>query len=153
MPPNTHADLRIALNTFCALIWTLFGNECNYYKGLLNVRNVLLSKTVLSMRLRYMTHTIRLYFWAIIDDGCKYLGTKLLKQHFMTGTPAFPSSLLYDTLHDIRFQQVTVRPNFPQAWIVHQPQANPPTFQQGTPQQQPAAQQQKHGNNQGSTAK
>lgn len=47
-PPKTHADLRIMLDTFCSLIWTLFGNECNYYKGLLNVRNVLLSETVLS---------------------------------------------------------------------------------------------------------
>ena len=104
MPPNTHADLRIALNTFCALIWTLFSNECNYYKGLLNVRNILLSETVLSMRSKYTPHTICSYFWAIINDGCKYLETKLLKQHFMTGTPLFPSLLLYVILHNICFQ-------------------------------------------------
>jgi hypothetical protein len=151
-PLNTHADLCIALDTFCVLIWTLFGNECNYYKGLLNVRNVLLSEMVLSMRSRYTPHTICSYFWAIIDDGREYLGTKLLKQHFMTGTLAFPSSLLYDILHDIRFQRVTVRNNFPPAWIV-QPQVNPPTYQQDATQHQPATQQQKRGNNQRPTAK
>ena len=104
------------------------------------------------MRSRYTPHTIRSYFWAIINDGREYLGTKLLKQNFMTGTPAFPSLLLYNILHNIRFQQVTVRNNFPPAWIV-QPQVNPPTYQQDATQHQPATQQQKRGNNQGPTAK
>ncbi len=32
-PPDNYFELRLSVN--CALIWTLFGEECNYYKGLL----------------------------------------------------------------------------------------------------------------------
>jgi hypothetical protein len=40
-PPNNYFELQLSLNTFCALIWTLFGDECDYYKGLLKVCKML----------------------------------------------------------------------------------------------------------------
>ncbi len=33
--PDNYFELRLSINTFCTLVWTLFGNECDYYKGLL----------------------------------------------------------------------------------------------------------------------
>jgi hypothetical protein len=32
-PPDTYFELRLSVNTFCALVWTLVGDKCNYYKG------------------------------------------------------------------------------------------------------------------------
>ena len=40
-PPDNYFELRLSVNTFCALIWTLFGDECDYYKGLLEVAETL----------------------------------------------------------------------------------------------------------------
>ncbi len=31
-PPTTYGDLCPAINTFAALLWTLFGSKCDYYK-------------------------------------------------------------------------------------------------------------------------
>jgi hypothetical protein len=36
-PPDNYFELQLSINTFCTLIWTLFGNECDYYKGMLEV--------------------------------------------------------------------------------------------------------------------
>jgi hypothetical protein len=40
-PPNTYFELCLSINTFCALVWTLFGNNCDYYKGLFNICKML----------------------------------------------------------------------------------------------------------------
>jgi hypothetical protein len=29
-PPDNYFELRLSVNTFCALVWTLFGEECDY---------------------------------------------------------------------------------------------------------------------------
>jgi hypothetical protein len=40
-PPDTYFELRLSVNTFCGLVWTLFGDECDYYKGLLEISDTL----------------------------------------------------------------------------------------------------------------
>ena len=40
-PPDNYFELRLSMNTFCAPVWTLFGEECDYYKGLLEVAETL----------------------------------------------------------------------------------------------------------------
>jgi len=40
-PPDTYHELRYSINTFCALLWTLFGDECDYYKGMLEIAETL----------------------------------------------------------------------------------------------------------------
>jgi hypothetical protein len=36
-PANNFWELKSNIATFMALLWVLFGSECNYYKGLRNV--------------------------------------------------------------------------------------------------------------------
>jgi hypothetical protein len=38
---DNYFELCLSVNTFCALIWTLHGDECNYYNGLLKVYDTL----------------------------------------------------------------------------------------------------------------
>ncbi len=40
-PSDSYFELQLSVNTFCTLIWTLFGNKCDYYKGLLKVCDML----------------------------------------------------------------------------------------------------------------
>jgi hypothetical protein len=46
LPPDNYFELHLSINTFCALIWTLFGDECDYYKGLLEVCKNLVQQKV-----------------------------------------------------------------------------------------------------------
>jgi hypothetical protein len=75
-----------------------------------------MANTIQALPTQFTPYTIRLYFWAIINDGHDYLGKQLLKQHFALGTPKFPTSLLNGILYDIRFQCPSIRNNFPEAW-------------------------------------
>jgi hypothetical protein len=36
-PPDFYFELRLSVNMFCALVWALFGDKCDYYKGLLEI--------------------------------------------------------------------------------------------------------------------
>ena len=40
-PPDTYHEMRYSINTFCALLWTLFGEKCDYYKGMLEIAETL----------------------------------------------------------------------------------------------------------------
>jgi hypothetical protein len=60
-PPDTYFELRLSVNMFCALVWTLFGDECNYYKGLFEVCKTLDLQEV---------HIIRDLFTA---DVCRHI--------------------------------------------------------------------------------
>jgi hypothetical protein len=131
-PPSTHSELWLALDTFCALIWTLFDRKCNYYKALVTLRLIFMAKTVQALWKQFTPYTIRSYFWAIIDNRCNYLGKQLLEQHFALWTPKFPTSLLDDILYDVRFQCPLIRNNFPEAW---KPPPTPLTYYTNNSQQ------------------
>jgi hypothetical protein len=34
-------QLKLNIGTFCALLWALFGDQCNYYKELVKIHRVL----------------------------------------------------------------------------------------------------------------
>jgi len=40
-PPDTYHKLHYSINTFCALLWTLFSEECDYYEGMLEIAETL----------------------------------------------------------------------------------------------------------------
>ena len=36
-PAATYTDLKLNIGTYCGLLWTIFGDHCNYYKELLKI--------------------------------------------------------------------------------------------------------------------
>jgi hypothetical protein len=40
-PAATYTDLKLSIGTYCGLLWTLFGNHCDYYKELLQIYRIL----------------------------------------------------------------------------------------------------------------
>ena len=115
-PPSTYGDLCLAIDTFAALLWTLFGDKCDYYKKIMAVRSLLYSDIVLSHRSRLTSSVIKTYVWAIIDDGRDYFSKRLLRLHFKKSPIPFPVSLLDDIYSNVRFGKDVERVNFPQAW-------------------------------------
>jgi hypothetical protein len=58
-PPDNYFELHLSINTFCALVWTLFGDKCNYYKGLLEVCETLDQQEVHIIRESFMADVCR----------------------------------------------------------------------------------------------
>jgi hypothetical protein len=40
-PPLDYMQLKLNIGTYCALLWSLFGKECDYYKVLLKIHRIL----------------------------------------------------------------------------------------------------------------
>lgn len=58
-PPENYKDLLLCLNTYCALIHTIFGPECDHYIGLMEVRDTLLLKKVAYIRTSFTADVCR----------------------------------------------------------------------------------------------
>jgi hypothetical protein len=37
VPASTYHDVKLNIAMFCAFLWTLFGDECDYYKEVMTV--------------------------------------------------------------------------------------------------------------------
>jgi hypothetical protein len=81
-PPDNYFKLRLSVNTFCALIWMLFGNKCDYYKGLLEVAKTLNQQEVHIIRESFTADICQRITWAILTDGHSFFNTVLIKSQF-----------------------------------------------------------------------
>jgi hypothetical protein len=68
-PTDNFWELKSNIATFMALVWVLFGSECDYYKGLRNVHATLELKEVMAQKTRFTAEHCRRITWAILDDG------------------------------------------------------------------------------------
>ncbi len=85
VPASTYHDVKLNIVTFCAFLWTLFGDECDYYKKVLKVLQVLKSANVYAMRESYGTEVCQHIIWAILLKGSGFFDKKLLSTAFMLG--------------------------------------------------------------------
>lgn len=124
-PPENYGDLKLCVNTYCALIWALFGNECDHYKGLMEVRDTLLLKTVQYNRESFDVDVCRRITWAILNDGRAFFDTVMLSGHFkgtVKGRVRWPTSGLQRIAYDVENAIPIQRPNYPREWMVPTPQ-------------------------------
>jgi hypothetical protein len=122
-PPDTYFELRLSVNTFCALVWTLFGEDCDYYKGLWDVAETLDLQEVHIIRDLFTADVCRHITWAILSDGRSFFNTVLVEAQFRNGeTFRWPTSLIYKITDDARYANTIVRPFYPTEWLI---QTNP----------------------------
>jgi hypothetical protein len=118
-PPDTYFELRLSVNTFCALVWTLFGDECDYYKGLLEVCETLDLQEVHIIRDSFTADVCRHITWAILSDGRSFFNTVLVEAQFRQGERfRWPTSLIYKITDDVRYANVIARPFYPTEWLI-----------------------------------
>jgi hypothetical protein len=80
-----------------ALVWVLFGSECNYYKVLRNVYATLELKEVMAQKSSFTAEHCRRITWAIIDDGRAHFDDVRTTLDFKgPDEPVFPQSFLID---------------------------------------------------------
>ncbi len=106
--------LNIAL--FRSLLWALFGDECNYYKDVMKVLQVLDSRGVYATRSAYTPEICRRILWAVVlHEGWQFFNTKLLSTAFMPGKTVLYPMCLLNTLDKVLNAEPIARPTYPSA--------------------------------------
>ena len=70
------------VNTFCALLYTLFGEQCGYYGALLCIRNCLDNVGVFNIREAYTADICYQISWAIINDRRSFFSQVMILTDF-----------------------------------------------------------------------
>ena len=116
-PASNYFELKLNITSYCALMHTLFGEQCGYYQALMRIRNCMDTGGVYNIRQAYTADVCHRISWAIIDDGRAFFSTVLIQQDFgREGGVRFPESLLDSILVDVRYANSIMRASYPNEW-------------------------------------
>jgi hypothetical protein len=116
-PTDNFWELKSNIATFMALVWVLFGLECDYYKGLHNVYATLDLKEVMAQKTSFTAEHCRRITWAILDDGCaNFDNVKTTLDFRGPDKLVFPQTFFIDILHDVCYAIPVEHANFPEEW-------------------------------------
>jgi hypothetical protein len=97
----------------------LFGDECDYYKGLYEVCKTLDLQEVHIIRDSFTVDICHQIMWAILSDGRSFFNTILVDAQFCRGEQfRWPTSLIHKILDDVQFAKMINRPFYPTKWCV-----------------------------------
>ena len=118
-PPDNYHNLCLSVNTFCALIWMLFEEECNYYKGMLEIGDTLDLQEVHIIQESFTPDVCRRITWAILTDGRSFFNTVLVESQFRQRQRIkWPTSLIHKIVDDVRYAETIHRPMYPTEWVI-----------------------------------
>ena len=141
-PAPDYMQLKLNIGTFCALLWALFGDNCDYYKELVKLHRILDREECFTIRDAYTREICARITWAIIDDGRSFFGRNPVSTDFTPGTPFQFSVSFLDSITDaVRNAQPVQRATFPKQWttqIIPEPPAAARQTQRPTSAQVPS---------------
>ncbi len=116
-PVPDYMQLKLHVGTFCALLWALFGEQCNYYKELVKIHCILDREECFTIRDAYTKEICTQITWAIIDDGRSFFGRNPVASDFAPGTMYQFSVSCLDSITDtVRNALPVQRATFPKQW-------------------------------------
>ena len=122
LPAQNYMELKLNLSTFCALLWALFGEHCDYYRELLKLLNILDTEECFTIREAYTKEVCARITWAIINDGRSYFGRTCVATDFAQGEDyRFSVSCIDAITNEVRHGLSVIRANFPVQWITPPP--------------------------------
>jgi hypothetical protein len=117
-PADNFLELKNNIATFMGLVWVLFGSNCDYYKGLRHIYDIMDLREVMAIKAHFTAEHCRRITWAIIDDGRSYFDNVKTTLDFGNGASVvFPQSFLVDIIRNVRYGILVERGNFPQEWL------------------------------------
>ncbi len=122
VPALTYQDVKFNITMFCAFLWTLFGDKCDYYKEVLKVLQVLESADVYAMRELYSMEVCRHIIWTILHEGHRFFDKKLLSTAFTLGRMVEYPMCLLNILDEVHNAEMIQRSTYPQAWLTNREQ-------------------------------
>ena len=122
-PPDNYIDLKTCIGTFCAMLWALFGDNCEYLQKLHEIYTCMDSDRVTECWANFDSTLCRQIVWAIIDDGREYFSQALLPDKFLVppgGYIRYPRSSLEELIRPIKRQSPILTATFPSQWLTRQ---------------------------------
>jgi hypothetical protein len=127
--PQDYMQLKLNIGSYCALLWSIFGEQCNYYRELLKLYRILDQEECFTIRDAYTREICAQITWAIINDRCSFFGQNPVASDFMPGARVnFSVSLLESITDAVRNALLIQCATFPREWIMPTPT---PTGQDG----------------------
>jgi hypothetical protein len=115
---QTYMELKLNIGSYCGLLWSLFGDHCNYYKELLKLYQILDLEECFTTRVVYTKMVCTQITWAIINDGRLFIGWNPVTLDFATGTQYyFSTSFLKGITDAVRNALVIQQARFPHKWL------------------------------------
>ncbi len=84
-PAANYMDLKLNIGTYCGLLWTIFGDHCDYYKELLKLYCILDCEEFLTIWHAYTKEVCACIMWAIVDNGWSFFGRNPMASDFAAG--------------------------------------------------------------------
>ncbi len=118
-PSDTYFELRLSVNTFCALVWMLFGDKCDYYKSLFKICETLDLQEVHIIWELFTADVCCRIAWVILSNGHSFFNTVLVEAQFRRGERfKWPTSLIQKITDDVQFAKTIERPFYPMEWLI-----------------------------------
>jgi hypothetical protein len=110
-------QLKLNIGMFCALLWSIFGERCNYYKELVKFHRILDRKECFTIRDPYTKQICTRITWAIINDGQSFFSQNPVALDFAQGRSFQFSVLCLESITDaVRNALPIQRATFPKQW-------------------------------------
>ena len=125
-PAGSYSELKLNIGTYCGLLWSLFGQNCDYYKELLKIYRVLDRQECFSIRKAYTKEVCARITWAILDDGRSFFGQIVVAADFAPGARGHSATSYLEAITDsVRNANLVQRATFPREWMTHATPGNP----------------------------
>jgi hypothetical protein len=126
-PAGMYVELKLNIGSYCGLMWSLFGDLCDYYKELLKLYPILDREECFTIWEAYTKEVCAQIMWAVVDDGQSFFGQNPVAPNFAPGAQFhFSSSFLEGITDAARNALVIQRATFPNGWL--SPAAPEPTY-------------------------
>jgi hypothetical protein len=129
-PPHDFGELRSNISTYCALLFTLFGEGCDLYRTMISILQILSHPFSMQNKQAYTPEVVRRIVWAIIVDTRSYFDDIKLAEDFMEQGEhlQFPVSTLEGDFIAIKHGIQIQRHNFPAEWSAPEPYKGPSPY-------------------------
>ena len=118
LPDNYH-ELLCCIGTFCALLHTLFGERCAFYRQCYALWSEMTSDLVYEQREDFSALYCRQIVWAVLMESRIYFSQRLSVDDFKNVHPddvKYPRCNLHKVVAHVRDMEPIVRSSFPAAW-------------------------------------
>jgi len=117
-PPGSYSELKLNIGTYCGLLWSLFGDNCDYYRELTKIYRVLDRQECFSIREAYTKEVCARITWAILDDGRSFFGQTVVAADFAPGARGPRATSYIEAITDsVRNANLVQRATFPREWL------------------------------------
>ena len=132
-PPHDFGELRSNISTFCALLFTLFGEGCDLYRTMISILQILSHPFSMQNKQANTPEVVRRIVWAIIVDTRSYFDNIKLAEDFMEQGQylQYPVSTLEGDFVAIKHGIKIQRHNFPAEWATPDPYQGPSSYYHG----------------------